>query len=368
MDEGLAFFADREERVAKLHSQEMANIIEKYTKESKATARRNERAIRGLKEVIEELKRRQTTIEFGEVEEAVGTDLQLQLQHHSDYVKRLERWLPNSLASHKEKLAGLRPKEVEHKELETLYCIENSAYTEESLFAEEGGPKIRLPPKPQAKNDSSWSAEEAETRYCTEYLFAGTESPKVRLPKAEDVPQPVLPPSKDDLALMDPVRIPLPEDEDLNLLVPEWIPLPEGDDSKLLEPEWIPLPEERDPEFLMPEGIPLPSGEDLDLLPELPDSEDLDLDPKGPTTKPATSANKKGRGIPPRGAPKAPKAILALNARGAPGLGHLPGGLAGLVAVGPHTGNPRNQASLWVLSLWCFLCDVLSLQSEQPRC
>lgn len=318
MDEGLASFAEREERVAKLHSQEMANVIENYTKESKATARRNERAIHGLKEVIEELKRRGTTIKFGEVEDAVGTDLQLQLQHHSDYVTRLERWLPNSLASRKEKLAGLQSKKVEHEELETLYYIENSAYAEESLFAEAGSPKIRLPPKPQAKNDSSWSAEEAETRYCTEYLFAGTESPKVRLPKAQDVPKPVPPPAKDDLALMDPVRIPLPEDEDLNLLAPEWIPLPEGGDSELLEPEWIPLPEERDLEFLMPDEIPLPSGEDLDLLPELPDSEDLDLAPRGPKTKPPTSANKGGRAIPPLGAPKAPKAILALNARGGP--------------------------------------------------
>ena len=225
----------------------MANIIDKYAKESKATARRHERAIRDLEEVTEELKRRQTTIKFGEVEEAVGSDLQSQLQHHFDYVTRLERWLPNSLASRKEKLAGLRPKEAEEEEeLEALYCIENPAYTEELLFAEAGGPNIRLPPKPQAKNDSSCSAEKAETRYCTEYLFAETGSPKVRLPiKAQDVPRPVPPPAKDDLALMDPARIPLPEDEDLNLLAPEWIPLPEGDDTVLLEPEWIPLPEEK---------------------------------------------------------------------------------------------------------------------------
>lgn len=32
-------------------------------------------------------------------------------------------------------------------------------------------------------------------------------------------------------------------------------------------------------------------------------------------------------------------------------MGHLPGGLAGPVAVGVHTGSPRNQASLSVLFL-----------------
>lgn len=278
MDEGLTFFAEREKRVGKLHSQAMANIIDKYTKESKATARRNERAIRDLEAVTEELKRRQTTIKFGEVKEAVGSDLQLQLQHHSDYVTRLERWLSNGLAS-------------------------------------AGGPNIRLPPKPRAENDSSWSAEEAQTRYCTEYLlFAETGSPKVRLPnKAQEAPKPVPLP-----APMDPVGIPLPEDEDLDLLAPEWIPLPEGEDAELVEPEWVPLPEEKDLEFLMPEEILLPSDEDLDLLPDLPDSEDLDLAPKGPTTKRPISANNEGRAIPPRGAPKAPKAMRAFNARGGP--------------------------------------------------
>lgn len=85
-----------------------------------------------------------------------------------------------------------------------------------------------------------------------------------------------------------------------------------------MEPEWVPLPEEKDLEFLMPEEILLPSDEDLDLLPDLPDSEDLDLAPKGPTTKRPISANNEGRAIPPRGAPKAPKAMREFNARGGP--------------------------------------------------
>lgn len=157
----------------------------------------------------------------------MGSDLQLQLQHHSDYIMWLERWLPNSLASRKEKLAGLRPKEAqEQEELEILCCTENSEYTEELLFDEAGGPDIRLLLKPPAESDSSWSAEEAETRYCTEYLlFAESEGPRIRLPyKALNL---VPLPAEDDLALLDPVHIPLPE--------------------------WISLPEEKDLEFLIPE-------------------------------------------------------------------------------------------------------------------
>lgn len=272
-----------------------------------------------LAKAIKELERRQTTIKFSAVEEAVGSDLQSQLQHHSDYVTRLDRWLPNGLASRKEKLTGLRPKGAQgQEELETLYCTEHPAYTEELLFAEAGGPNIRLPPKPRAETDSSSSAEEEETRCCTEYLlFAKAGSPRVRLPnKAQEAPKPVPLPAQ-----MDPVGIPLPEDEDLDLLAPEWIPLPEEEDAELLDPEWIPLPEEEDLEFLMPGEIPLPSDEDLDLLPDLPDSEDLDLAPRGPTTKPPTFDNKESRAIPPRGAPKAPKAMLALNVRGGPKRG-----------------------------------------------
>lgn len=44
IDQGLAFLVESEKRVAKLHSQELAHLNYKHTKESKATARRHERA------------------------------------------------------------------------------------------------------------------------------------------------------------------------------------------------------------------------------------------------------------------------------------------------------------------------------------
>lgn len=271
----------------------------------------------------------------------------------------MERWPPNSLASRKEKLAGLRPKEAqEQEELEILCSTENPEYTEELLFDEAGGPDIRLLLKPPAESDSSWSAEEAETRYCTEcLLFAETEGPRVRLPNK--APKPVPLPAEDDLALLDHVHIPLLEDEYLNLLTPEWIPLSEDDDAELLKPERIYLPEVKDLEFLIPEEISLPSEDDLDLLPDLQDSEDLNLAPKGPTTEPPTSGDKGSRAIPFPGATKAPKAMIVLNARDGPKRGSCSRGPAGLVVVGVvgvRTDNPRGKAR--------FLCGMLTLQSE----
>lgn len=300
--------------------------------------------------ITEDFESRQKTIRFSVEEEAVGSNLQSQLQHHSDYVTLLELWLTNNFASRKKKLADLRPKEVqEQEELETRYCTENPAYTEELLFAEAGSPNIRLPPKPQAQSGSSSSAEEAETRSCTEYLlFAEIESPKARLPnKAQDTPESVPLPAEDDLDLLVPECIPLPEDDDPNLLAPEWIPLPEDEDLELLVPEliplpedenpellgpewiplpkdddldllvseWISLPQDKDPELLMPESIPLPSDDELDLLPDLLNSDDLDLALKGSMTMLPTPARRESRARPPRGAPKAPKAMLALNGR-----------------------------------------------------
>lgn len=48
IDQGLAFLAESEKRVAKLHNQQMAYFSYKHTKESKATARRHEKAIQIL--------------------------------------------------------------------------------------------------------------------------------------------------------------------------------------------------------------------------------------------------------------------------------------------------------------------------------
>lgn len=200
---------------------------------SKAYATELQRLQTSNAKITEEFESRQTTILFSVEKGDVGSNLQSQLQHHSDYVMLLELWLPSNLASRKAKEAGLRPKEVQEQEkLETRYCVEDPAYTEELLFAEAGSPNIRLPPKPQAQSDSSSSEEEAETRSCTEYLlFAEIESPKVRLPNtAQDTPESVPLPAEDDLDLLVPEYIPLPEDDDLNLLAPQWIPLPEDED------------------------------------------------------------------------------------------------------------------------------------------
>lgn len=207
---------------------------------SKAYATELQRLQTSNAKMTEEFESRQTTIRFSVEEGDVGSNLQSQLQHHSDYVMLLKFWLPSNLASRKAKQTDLRPKEVQgQRKFETQYCIEDPAYTEELLFAEAGSPNIRLPPKPQAQSDSRSSEEEAETRSCTEYLlFAETESPKVRLPNtAQDTPQSVPLPAEDDLDLLVPEYIPLPEDDDLNLLAPQWIPLPEDEDLELLVPE-----------------------------------------------------------------------------------------------------------------------------------
>lgn len=117
---------------------------------SKAYATELQRLQTSNAKITEEFESRQQTIRFSVEEEAVGSNLQSQLQHHSDYVTLLELWLTNNFASRKKKLADLRPKEVqEQEELETS---ENPAYTEELLFAEAGSPNIRLPPKPQAQS------------------------------------------------------------------------------------------------------------------------------------------------------------------------------------------------------------------------
>lgn len=140
-----------------------------------------------------------------------------------------------------------------------------------------------------------------------------------------------------------PELIPLPEDENPELLGPEWIPLPKDDDLDLLVSEWIPLPQDKDPELLMPESIPLPSDDELDLLPDLLNSDDLDLALKGPMTMLPTPARRESRARPPRGAPKAPKAMLALN-------GRRGGGPPGLAVVGVRTANLRSRVS--------FLCGA----------
>ena len=309
---------------------------------SKAYAAELQRLQTSNAKMTEEFESRQTTIRFSVEEGDVGSNLQSQLQHHSDYVMLLKLWLPSNLASLKAKQADLRPKEVQGQgKFETRYCIEDPAYTEELLFAEAGSPNIRLPPKPQAQSDSSSSEEEAETRSCTDYLlFAETESPKVRLPNtAQDTPQSVPLTEDDDLNLLAPQWIPLPEDEDLELLVPELIPLPEEEDPEFLAPEWrplprddeqslvpdwIPLPEDKDPVLLIPESISLPSDCDLDLLPDFLDGDDLDLASQGPITMPPIAARRGSRPRPPRDAPKAPKAMLVLNTRGGAKRGSSP--------------------------------------------